>query len=134
MSAVTVVCAIIEKNGKVLIAKRAANSSMPNKWELPGGKIQPDESPYAAIIREINEELGCTVNPVKTLKTNTHAYPDFDIDLTPIVCELSVGEPVALEHAEIRWVIASELNQFDWAAADIAIINDYVASKVGSTK
>ena len=134
MSAVTVVCAIIEKNGKVLIAKRAANSSMPNKWELPGGKIQSDESPYAAIIREINEELGCTVNPVKTLKANTHSYPDFDIDLTPIVCELSVGEPFALEHAEIRWVIASELHQFDWAAADVPIINDYIASKVGSTK
>ena len=103
-------------------------------WELPGGKIDADESAEAAIVREIAEELGCAVRPLERLRSRTHAYPDLTVTLWPVRCEIVAGEPTAHEHARIRWVTPSDLETLDWSAADVAVVEDYVgAGRVGAS-
>jgi 8-oxo-dGTP diphosphatase len=124
-----VACALIERDGRVLVAQRAEGRSMAGCWELPGGKIDPDESVEAAIVREITEELGCTVRPLERLRSRTHAYPASTVTLIPVRCEIVSGEPAALEHAQIRWVAPADLAALDWSAADVAVVDDYVGSR-----
>ena len=124
-----VVCALIERDGRVLVAQRAAGRSMAGSWELPGGKIGPDESAEAAVVREITEELGCTVRPLERLRSRTHAYAEQTVTLLPVRCEIVAGEPTALEHAQIRWVAPGDLAGLDWSAADVAVVDDYVGSR-----
>jgi len=122
-----VACAVIERSGRVLAAQRAPGRSRAGAWELPGGKIDIGESAEAAIVREIAEELGCTVRVLEALCTRTHAYPDATVTLFPLRCEIVAGDPVALEHAAIRWVAVEELASLEWSAADVAVVGDYVA-------
>jgi len=102
---------------------------MAGAWELPGGKIDADESAEAAIVREIAEELGCTVRPLERLRQCTHAYPDLTVTLWPVRCEIVGGEPTALEHAQIRWVQPDDLESLDWSGADVAVVEYYVGSR-----
>ena len=128
---VAVVCALIEQSGRLLVAQRADDKAMGGKWEFPGGKIHPGESEHEAIVREIKEELGCTVLPTDRRFPRTHAYPEFSITLIPIVCEVVEGEPKPLEHAQLRWVGHDELRTLDWAQADVAIVDDLLATRTG---
>ena len=121
-----VVCAIIERDGKILVAKRQPGGPAGDKWEFPGGKIRRGETADEAICREIAEELGCTVRPLGELKRTLHKYPDFTVSLLPMICELDAGEPKALEHAEIKWLVADQLSILDWAEADLAIVTEYL--------
>jgi 8-oxo-dGTP diphosphatase len=123
-----VVCALIERCVKVLIAKRPHDKDLAGKWEFPGGKSHQGEAIEIAIVREIEEELGCIVHPFRGLPPNTHSYPQLSITLIPLVCEIIDGTPTALEHAEIKWVVPEELSTYDWAEADIPIVEAYVAS------
>ena len=124
-----VVCALIERDGRVLVAQRAAGRSMAGSWELPGGKIDAGESAEAAIVREIAEELDCTVRPLERLRGRTYAYPDTTVTLVPLRCVIVAGEPTALEHAQIRWVAPGDLAALDWSGADVAVVDDYVGSR-----
>ena len=125
MKALDVVCAVIERDGKILAAKRQPGGPAGNKWEFPGGKIKAEETPEQAVCREITEELDCLVRPTRRLKLNFHVYPEFSLSLLPIVCEIIEGEPSAIEHAEIRWVVTSRLDSLDWADADRPIVETY---------
>ena len=129
---INVVCAIIERSGKTLVAKRPAFKSMGGKWELPGGKIEPGEDPREAIIREIREELGCQVVVRTELAPHEHQYPDFAIRLIPFICTLVEGDPRPLEHEEIIWADRGKLMSLDWADADIPIVNSYLTSIPGT--
>ncbi len=115
-------------DGELLLAAQRKKSQQPHsslKWELPGGKIQAGKTPYAAVKREIMEELDCEVIPVRELTQITHEYPEFTLDMTVIVCRLSDGEnPACLEHNAIAWCRAEELDGFDWADADRKVLND----------
>jgi 8-oxo-dGTP diphosphatase len=122
----TVVCALIERDGCVLAAQRATGQSMAGLWELPGGKVDAGETAEIAIVREIVEELGCTVRPLERLPTRAHAHAEVTITLLPLRCEIVAGEPKALEHAQIRWVARHDLASLDWSAADVAVVADYV--------
>jgi 8-oxo-dGTP diphosphatase len=126
---ITVVCALIERDHRLLVAKRSKTSTMPGKWELPGGKVQASESPEQAIVREIREELGCVVHPIGRLESNIHDYPHVTVTLIPLCCGLIEGEPIALEHAELRWAGHSELRDLDWADADVPIVERYLAGR-----
>lgn len=121
-----VVCAVIERDGKILVAKRQPGGPAGGKWEFPGGKIKSGETANEAICREIEEELGCTVRPLGGLNRTLHEYSNFTISLLPMICELDSGEPKALEHTEIRWLAADQLSNLDWAEADLAIVTDYL--------
>lgn len=121
---VPVVCAVIEREGRVLIAQRPPDKLLPLKWEFPGGKVEPGEDPPAAIVREIREELGCTVTVTRALPLFIHDYKTVVIEMTPFVCALAPGspEPHPHEHVAVAWVAPAALGAYDLAAADWPVV------------
>jgi len=126
---ITVVCALIERQGRLLVAKRAPGKAMAGMWEFPGGKIQHGEMPEDAIVREIREELGCGIRPTRLLAAHTHDYSDLTVTLVPCLCDVIDGEPRALEHAELLWATREELLGLEWTAADVPILERYLAGR-----
>jgi len=127
MKPLEVVCAvIIRQDGKLLACQRNSQTSLPSKWEFPGGKIEKNESPKSALKREILEELQIHINILKSLSTVVHQYPDFEIALSPYICEIQNSDtPIAIEHSEIRWVSTLEAKKLDWAEADLPVLSEY---------
>lgn len=122
--AVCVVCAILVRNGRVLLARRPAGKHLALKWEFPGGKVEPEEPPVAALIREIREELGCEIEVIEPLPSSRHDYERGTIDLLPFVCRLAGGssEPHPHEHVAIDWVEPADLLKHDLAPADVPVV------------
>lgn len=120
-------CAIIRHKGKILICQRSSAMKLPLKWEFPGGKIEKGESKEACLVREIKEELDIAITVKSRLKEVNHAYEDFSICLYPFIASLDYGQPKALEHAQFKWVTSEELLNYDWAEADIPIVEEYLS-------
>lgn len=125
---VPVVCALIERDGRLLLAQRPADKHIPLKWEFPGGKVEPGEDPAAAIIREIREELGCDVVITRALPRFPFDYTRVVIEMIPYVCALAANspEPHAHEHLALAWVPPAELQRYDLAPADVPVITGYL--------
>lgn len=123
-----VACAIIEQDGRVLAAQRSAAMTLPLKWEFPGGKIEAGESPEECLIRELMEELGVTVLVGAALSPSTHGYPDFTVTLYPFTCRLAGGVVTMHEHHALQWIEPQRMEELDWAAADLPVINAYLVS------
>jgi 8-oxo-dGTP diphosphatase len=122
-----VTCAIIELNGKVLCAQRSKKMDLPLKWELPGGKVEVEETPEDCLIREINEELGLDIEIIRQLPAFQHKYPNQKtIELLPFICKIINGEIILKEHQQVKWLGKNELLSLDWAEADISIVNFYI--------
>ena len=128
---IPVVCAILEQDDLVLCALRSEQMSLPGKWEFPGGKLELNELPEEALIREINEELNIEIKIIEAMPIAEHAYvPEKIIQLIPYRCVIvSNKTPSATEHSALRWVKRVELLQLDWAAADIPIVINYIQTK-----
>lgn len=126
---IPVVCAVIEREGRVLVAQRPPDKLMPLKWEFPGGKVEPGEDPAAAIVREIREELGCAVTVTGALTPFVHDYRTVVITMIPFVCTLSPGSPAphAHEHVALAWATLAELRAYDLAAADWPVVDALVS-------
>ena len=126
-SPIPVVCALLKKNGRLLIAQRPAHKHLPNKWEFPGGKVEAGEAAAAAIIREIQEELGCQITELQPLPTFLHDYQTVIIKMIPFVCVLRPGSPAPQphEHQALAWVTPMELRSYDLAAADWPALASY---------
>ncbi len=126
---VPVVCAVIERAGRVLLAQRPPSKLLPLKWEFAGGKVEPGEDPAAAIVREIREELGCAITLTRALPRFTHDYGRVVIEMIPFVATLTPDspEPHAHEHVALAWVTPDEFERFDLAAADWPVITAYRA-------
>ena len=92
---------------------------MAGLWEFPGGKIEPDETARAALEREIVEELQCIVEVGDEITTTTYEYDFASVTLTTFYCGLIDGTPQLTEHVSIRWLPPSELDELDWAPADV---------------
>ena len=124
---IPVVCAVIERNGSVLLAQRPTHKHLPLKWEFAGGKVEPDEDPATAIVREIREELGCEIAVTHPLPRFTHDYGRVIIEMIPFVCTLRPGspEPHPHEHVAIAWAKPDQLLGYDLAAADLPVIAAY---------
>lgn len=124
-SAIPVVAAVIEDGrGCVLVAQRPPHKHLALKWEFPGGKVDPGESPEAALLRELREELGIEAEIVRPLPRFTHDYGSVVIAMIPFVCRLAPGSaaPHPHEHVALRWVPPAELATLDLAAADLPIV------------
>jgi len=128
------VCAVIEDaTGRVLVALRPAHKHLALKWEFPGGKVEPGESPEAALVRELREELGCDATIVRALPRFVHDYGDVVIEMFPYVCRLAATSPAPHphEHIAIRWVRTAELPGLDLAAADLPVVVSLQAGRAG---
>lgn len=117
-----VVGAVIINQGLVLCARRGMQTSLPGLWEFPGGKIEEGESPVAALIREIHEELGIELIVGKEITTTSHQYEFGTVNLTTFYCEIAEGAPVALEHDSIAWHKPEDLQSLEWAPADVPAV------------
>lgn len=129
MKTLDVVAAVILFNEKILCAQKGPHKYdyLSNKFEFPGGKIELNEDPAIAIIREIKEELNLTINTTEHLITIYHTYPDFKICLHAFVCTINdIGQLKLNEHIDIKWLNAIELDKLTWAAADIPIVNHLI--------
>jgi len=123
-----VACAIIERDGLVLSARRSASMNLPLRWEFPGGKIEPGEGREECLRRELVEELGVQVEVGRPLTPATHHYDAFTVTLYPYVCRILSGEITLFEHSAISWLPAERMHELDWADADLPIIREYQLS------
>jgi 8-oxo-dGTP diphosphatase len=99
------------------------------KWEFPGGKIETGESKEECLHREVKEELNIDIIVHSALTMVEYHYAEFSVQLYPFVCSLQSGEVNVLEHTQAIWVDAMQLPNYDWAAADIPIVVEYLSAK-----
>ena len=119
---IKVVAALIEKEDKVLLAKRlTGDTNVFGKWEFPGGKVEPNEDELTAIEREIKEEFELIVKAKKFIVNNICEYPTKTVDLRLYSCDYVSGEFKLHDHSEIAWVNKAELLVYDLAPADIPL-------------
>ena len=116
--AIRVVAGVIERGGRYLITQRRASAVLPLKWEFPGGRVEPGETDAAALKREVLHRLGVDVVPGELISFVTHPYEKYSVDLYLYECELSTGEPGAVNVADFRWVPSSEFERYDFTPAD----------------
>jgi len=117
---------VIGRGGRVLLAQRPARKHLPLKWEFPGGKVEAGETPEAAIIREIREELGCGIVITRALPRFAHDYGAVVIEMIPFACTLADGspEPHPHEHVAIAWCEPGRLFDYDLAPADLPVVDE----------
>ena len=128
MKEIKVVAALIEKDGKYLIAKRSTgDENVLGKWEFPGGKVEPNEDEMTAIEREIREEFELEVKAVRYITNNVCQYPTRIVDLRLYECKYVSGDFKLHDHSEYKWVSKDELLSYDLAPADIPLA-EYVIS------
>ena len=120
------VCAValIDADGRVLLAKRPEGKTLAGLWEFPGGKVEHGERPEDALIRELNEELGINVEHscLAPLTFASHTYEDFHLLMPLYVCRRWKGIPQALEGQELKWVRAKDLRSMPMPPADLPLI------------
>ncbi|MGE3832486.1 MAG: (deoxy)nucleoside triphosphate pyrophosphohydrolase [Parvibaculaceae bacterium] len=116
--------ALVDSDGRVLIAKRPEGRSMAGLWEFPGGKIEKGERPEPALIRELKEELGIDVSEacLAPLTFASHTYENFQLLMLLYVCRRWSGTVAALEGQEIAWVKPNRLRTYPMPPADIPLI------------
>jgi 8-oxo-dGTP diphosphatase len=118
-------CALIDADGRVLIAERPAGRPMAGLWEFPGGKVEAGETPEASLIRELQEELGITVREecLAPLTFASHAYADFHLLMPLYVCRRWEGVVRAQEGQTLAWVRPNRLKDYPMPPADIPLVS-----------
>jgi 8-oxo-dGTP diphosphatase len=116
--------ALIDEDCRVLIAQRPPAKALPGLWEFPGGKVEWDERPEQALIRELHEELGIAVEEacLAPLTFASHAYPEFHLLMPLYVCRRWKGFAAAREHQALKWVGPKELRAYPMPPADAPLI------------
>lgn len=122
-------CALIDPDGRVLIAQRPPGKGMAGLWEFPGGKVEPGERPEETVIRELQEELGITIMEpcLAPFTFASHTYPDFHLVMPLYVCRRWDGTVSAREHSAVKWVKPRDLTQYEMPPADrplVAMLRD----------
>ena len=118
-------CALIDADGRVLIAQRPSGKSMAGLWEFPGGKVDPGERPEDALIRELKEELGIVVQEacLAPLTFASHSYEDFHLLMPLYVCRRWEGMITAREGQKLAWVRPNRLKEYPMPPADVPLIS-----------
>ena len=119
-----VACALIDADGRVLIAERPAGKSLAGLWEFPGGKLEPGETLETSLVRELREELGIETQEacLAPLTFASHAYDDFHLLMPLYVCRRFEGIPIAQEGQRIKWVRPAALRDYPMPPADEPLI------------
>ena len=127
MREVHVVGAAIVRGGELFAARRGPDSSQAGLWELPGGKVEPGEDEPTALIRELQEELGITVDVGPRLGEATHDYPGIRVRLVAYGCRILHGAITPVEHDETVWLSPERVWALNWAPADVPLLEPVCA-------
>lgn len=119
---VVVAAAVVIRDGRVLLTRRAEGQHLAGLWEFPGGKLEEGESPEAALVRECREECGIDVEVIDILDVTHHRYPDKDVLLLFYRCALRAGEVTHLQVADHAWVAPIELGDYPLPPADVRVV------------
>lgn len=126
---IEVVAAVIEHHGMFLACRRRPEKAAGGKWEFPGGKIEPGETNEAAIVREIQEELGTAIDVVSRLRTDDTTVGNNVIRLICLRAQLRGDVPTnSSDHDELRWVSPTDLSALDWAEPDLPAVAELSGS------
>ena len=119
-----VACALVDPDNRILIAQRPEGKSLAGLWEFPGGKVDAGESPEAALIRELREELGVETKEAchAPLTFASHAYEDFHLLMPLYICRRWQGVPQSREGQALKWVRAKALRDYPMPPADLPLI------------
>lgn len=115
---ITVVGAMIDRDGRYLITQRKPTATLPLLWEFPGGRVEPGESDAEALVRELREEMSIEVEVGVRMMHVLHSYPDYDIDFRVYRCILKSGEIAHVRVHAHRWVAPSDLDDYEFPPAD----------------
>jgi 8-oxo-dGTP diphosphatase len=126
MKTISVTCAIIQFNDKVLAVQRSETMKLPLKWEFAGGKIEAGETEIDCIKREVFEELNINIEVKERLTPVIHQYSDFKIKLIPFTADYASGELKLREHFNFVLANKEELINLDWAEADLPILKEFI--------
>ncbi|HLV82602.1 MULTISPECIES: 8-oxo-dGTP diphosphatase MutT [Devosia] len=119
-----VACALVDADRRVLIARRPEGKAMAGLWEFPGGKVEAGETPEAALIRELEEELGVATQTacLAPVSFASHSYEKFHLLMPLYVCRKWQGTPQAREHSALKWVRPQALRDYPMPPADAPLI------------
>ena len=123
MKTIEVVAAVIIKDNKIFATQRGYGQYK-DWWEFPGGKIEKDETPEKALIREIKEELLADILIQSYLCTIEHDYPEFHLIMHCYICDLISHNLTLVEHESSRWLSIKELDEVNWLPADLKVIDE----------
>ena len=116
--------ALIDKDGRILLAQRPKGKPMAGLWEFPGGKIESGETPEVALVRELKEELGIDTwkSCLAPLAFASHAYDDFHLLMPLFACRKWEGVPRPRENQVLKWVGKQDLRSYEMPAADVPLV------------
>jgi len=126
---VLVTGAVIEQEGRILIMRRGPGGKLAGKWEFPGGKIEPGETPAQCLARELREELGIDATIGDLLWTGDHAYPDRTVRMFFLRVSAFSGTISLRDHDQMEWVAAADLENHDLLPADLPFARWLAISK-----
>ncbi len=119
-----VAAALVDSDGRVLIAQRPEGKQLAGQWEFPGGKVEPGETPEVALIRELEEELGIVVKQacLAPFVFASHTYETFHLLMPLYLIRRWEGEPEQREHAALKWVRPNDMDKYPMPPADIPLV------------
>ncbi len=121
MKTIQVVAAIIKKDERIFATQRGTGEFQ-GGWEFPGGKIEPEETPQRALIREIMEELDVKIKVNELFEIVEYDYPNFHLTMHCFWCEVISGDLILKEHQDAKWLTKKELDSVEWLPADLGLI------------
>ncbi|MBN1962589.1 MAG: (deoxy)nucleoside triphosphate pyrophosphohydrolase [Deltaproteobacteria bacterium] len=127
---IRVVSAAIIRNGRYLITQRQQKAVLPLLWEFPGGKVEPGESDYVALKRELKERLGLEASVEEHLSSTEREYDGFIVELHLYRCHIGNAEPQVINIREFRWVGSNEFSAYEFTPADQKSMHALLFSKV----
>ena len=129
MKTINVAAAIIHRGNREFLCTQRGYGEYEGWWEFPGGKIEPGESPEAALRREIMEELGVEIAVGELLCTVEYDYPAFHLRMHCFMCRIAGGEIDLREHKSARWLTAETLDSVEWLPADVEVVDKLLKDK-----